>query len=309
MYQNNIKNFISLVGGSSKKNLNKITYGRRMIKKNIYTGGMEKLPGTKIPSSKSRFIILIFPGFSDSANQKQVDDLTDLHLLNSDIYVLKTSKIVSNEFLKFDNSMDDLSFRQLEKDIYNKSLVDKINKKILENDDVPDEIKHIYRLYNITEFKNINQYYDIIYHTYRKIIAQQIFNNFNNLIATINPEGKQLYLMGNCGGSAMLLELISMINFNNINPNIVISAPAVTLNKLEELHKKFIEENSDKKIHYTWIDGDLTFGDAIKKEDFKKTISQFINSDTPNIITREGEKNKSHLISNEFIKEFMSNNL
>ena len=207
--------------------------------------------------------------------------------------------------------MGDLSFRQLEKDIGNKSLVNQINQKILNNANVPDEIKDIYRSYNLTVFDDINHYHDKIYHLYRKIIAQQIFNNFNNLIATINPEGKQLYLMGNCGGSAMLLELISMVDFarHNINPNIVISAPAVTLNKLEELHKKFIEENSDKKIHYTWIDGDLTFGDAIKKEDFKKTISQFINSDTPNIITREGEKNKSHLISNEFIKEFMSNNL
>ena len=115
--------------------------------------------------------------------------------------------------------------------------------------------------------------------------------------------------MGNCGGAAMLLELISMVNFDryNINPNIVISAPAVTLDKLTELHNNFIKENIDKKIHYTWIDGDITFGDAIKKENFKKAIPKFLNCNAPNIITREGQLNKSHLISKEFIDAFMSN--
>ena len=319
MYKNNIKNFISLLGGYYKKNkkLKKITYGRRVLKKpqSLYTGGMEELmeelPATKIPGSKSRFIILIFPGFSDSANQKQVNDLTDLHLLNSDIYVLKTSKIVPVEYLKFDNNMGQLSFRQLEKDFDKKSLVNQINQEILANANVPNEIKDIYRLYNSTVFYDINQYHDEIYHPYRKIIAQQIFNNFDRLIETINPERKELYLMGNCGGSAMLLELISMVDFarHNINPNIVISAPAVTLDKLTELHNNFIKENIDKKIHYTWIDGDLTFGDAIKKEAFKQAISKFTSCNSPDIITREGEQNKSHLISKEFIIKFMSNNL
>ena len=314
MYQNNIKNFISLVGGSSKQNkkLNKITYGRRTIKfQNLYTGGMEYISDIKISGKDPKSTIIIFPGFSDSANQKQVDELADLHLLNFDIYVFKTSEIVPDEYLKFDNNMGDLSFRQLEKDIGNKSLVNQINQKILNNANVPDEIKDIYRSYNLTVFDDINHYHDKIYHLYRKIIAQQIFNNFNNLIATINPEGKQLYLMGNCGGSAMLLELISMVDFarHNINPNIVISAPAVTLDKLTELHNNFIQENIDKKIHYTWIHGDLTFGDASKKENFEQAISQFTNCNSPNIITREGEQNKSHLISKEFIKEFMSNNL